>query len=206
VDQVWSALERRDARRDDSKRTCWEHIGRLTMSAILVAYATKHGSTKEIAEVIGQRLRDHEHRVDVRSAETIADVSAYDAAIIGSAVYMFRWQKEAMNLLKRNVTELRQRPTWLFSSGPTGGSKEADAALEELRRSATDFPAPKEVQQQMPRIAARGHATFAGKAGDEMGGFFERWMPKGDWRDFDTVRVWADSVNTELESSPAPTR
>jgi menaquinone-dependent protoporphyrinogen oxidase len=72
-------------------------------STILVAYATKHGSTGEIAEVIGRRLRERGHRVDVRVAREVTDVASYDAAIIGSAVYMFHWQKDAMNLVNWRV-------------------------------------------------------------------------------------------------------
>jgi menaquinone-dependent protoporphyrinogen oxidase len=174
------------------------------MSQILVAYATRHGSTGEIAETIGQRLREHGHAVDVRHANEVRDVTDYDAVVIGSAVYMFHWQRDAMDLVKRHERALRARPTWLFSSGPTGGSEETDAALEQLRHSATAFPAPKDVAQRMARIGAKGHATFAGKAGVEMGGFFERWMPKGDWRDFDAVRGWADGIAAELKDAVTP--
>ena len=170
------------------------------MSAILVAYATKHGGTRGIAEAIGQRLREHAHSVDVLPAGEVRDVAPYDAVIVGSAVYMFRWRKDAMNLLKRHEAVLRSRPTWLFSSGPTGGSTEAEAALEGVRRSATDSPAPKAVAQRMARLGARGHATFAGKVGDDMDGFFERWIPKGDWRDFEAVVGWADAIDAELEA------
>lgn len=170
------------------------------MSAIVVAYATKHGSTAEIAEAIGQRLRRHGHVVDVLAARDVNGIADYDAVIVGSAVYMFRWQKDATSLLKRHEATLRTKPTWLFSSGPTGGSVEADDAIHRLRESATEYPAPTEVARVMPRIGARGHATFAGRAGDDMTGFFERWMPKGDWRDFDTVNAWADAIDAELAS------
>jgi hypothetical protein len=37
-----------------------------------------------------------------------------------------------------------------------------------------------------------------------MGGFFERWMPKGDWRDFDAVRGWADGIAAELKDAVTP--
>ena len=169
------------------------------MSKILVAYATKHGSTAEIADAIGRRLLERGHDVEVRPAQEIRDACEYDALVIGSALYMFHWQKPAMNLLKRCEGELRARPTWLFSSGPTGGSPRADAALDEVRRSPTTYPPIKEVARRMERIGARGHATFPGRAGDDMGGFFERWIPKGDWRDFDAIRDWADAIADELE-------
>ena len=174
------------------------------MSAILVAYGSKHGSTAEIDEAIGERLRTRGHTVDIRPAGEVRDVAGYDAIVVGSGVYMFHWQKDAMNLVKRHEAALRSRPTWLFSSGPTGGSEKADAAVEEALRSPSAFPAPKEVAQRMERIGARGHATFPGAAGEGMGGIFERWVPKGDWRDFDAIRAWADVIADELNRTPLP--
>ena len=173
------------------------------MSAILVAHGSKHGSTAEIAEAIGERLRTRGHTVDVCPAGDVRDLAGYDAIVVGSGVYMFHWQKDAMNLLKRHEAALRSRPTWLFSSGPTGGSPKADLALEEVRRSPTGFPPPKEVTQRIERIGARGHATFPGRLADDMTGFFERWIPRGDWRDFDAVRAWADTIAAELSRAPA---
>jgi menaquinone-dependent protoporphyrinogen oxidase len=169
------------------------------MSRILVAYATKHGSTAEIAEVVGEALRARHHEVDVRPAGEVREVASYDAVVIGSAVYMFHWQRDALNLLKRHASDLRTRPTWLFSSGPTGGSKEGDAMLDHVREAPSDLAPTGDVAEQAERIGVRGHATFAGRVGEGMGGFFERWVPKGDWRDFDVVSAWADEIGLELE-------
>ena len=66
------------------------------MGSILVAYATKHGSTAEIAEAIGADLRERGHAVDVTSAHDVHDVSTYDAVVVGSAVYLGHWQKDAL--------------------------------------------------------------------------------------------------------------
>ena len=168
------------------------------MSKVLVAYATKHGSTAEIARAIGEVLAQSGHDVDVRSAADVGDVTAYDAAVIGSALYMGHWQREALDLLKRHEHVLRERPTWLFSSGPTGGSEKTEPALEQARASTTAIPPLKEVAQRAARIAARGHATFPGKVGEEATGLLERWLPRGDWRDFDAIRRWAGEISGEL--------
>ena len=165
---------------------------------LLVAYATKHGGTGDIAEVIGQRLRDRGHEVDVRQAKDVIHVAGYEAVVLGSAVYMGRWQADALNLAKRHEAELRDRPTWLFSSGPTGGSPQADATLEEVRRSATGYPPITSVKELMDRTGARGHATFPGRIEEGVGGIFSRWVPKGDWRDFDVIADWADAIAAEL--------
>jgi menaquinone-dependent protoporphyrinogen oxidase len=171
------------------------------MSRILVAYATKHGSTGEIADVIAEVLRARHHVVDVLPARDVLDVAPYDAVIVGSAVYLFRWLGDATSLLKHHEAELRERPTWLFSSGPTGGSSEGDAVLDRVRSSPGSMPPPSDVADRAERIGIRGHVTFAGKAGEQMTGFFERWIPRGDWRDFDVVSAWADEIGLELDRS-----
>ena len=93
---------------------------------ILVAYASKYGSTKEIAEKIGQVLTDAGFAVDVLPADKVADVAPYQAVVLGSAVYSGNWRKAAANFLKANEKALAGRPLWLFSSGPTGKGDPVD--------------------------------------------------------------------------------
>src|SRR3954447_17805409 len=64
---------------------------------ILVAYASEHGATREIAEHIGRALGDAGLDVDVRDADDVNDVAPYDAAVIGSAVYMRPWRGRAQS-------------------------------------------------------------------------------------------------------------
>jgi menaquinone-dependent protoporphyrinogen oxidase len=91
------------------------------MAKILVAYASKHNATAEIANAIGETLRQSDAlEVDVRSVDSVKDIALYDAVVLGSAVYVGRWQGEAADFLKQHEKELAQRPLWLFSSGPTG--------------------------------------------------------------------------------------
>ena len=54
---------------------------------VLVGYATKHGSTRGVAERIAARLREHGLGVDVRALRGTEDAAAYDAVVFGSAVY-----------------------------------------------------------------------------------------------------------------------
>jgi menaquinone-dependent protoporphyrinogen oxidase len=85
-----------------------------------VAYATKYGATAEIAEKIGQVLRQAGLRTDVLPTDRVSDLSPYKAVVLGSAVYIGRWRKEAATFLKANEKALAERPVRLFSSGPTG--------------------------------------------------------------------------------------
>jgi menaquinone-dependent protoporphyrinogen oxidase len=87
---------------------------------VLVAYATKYGATSEIAEKIGQMLRQEGLTTDVLPADRVNGLASYWAVVLGSAVYIGRWRKEAVKFLENNEAALAGRPVWLFSSGPTG--------------------------------------------------------------------------------------
>jgi len=91
------------------------------MSHILVAYASKHNSTAEIANAIGEVIQEsNTSQIAIVPVETVEDITPYDAVILGSAVYAGQWQSNAADFLKKHETELANRPVWLFSSGPIG--------------------------------------------------------------------------------------
>jgi flavorubredoxin len=115
--QGWQHIERRGYStkkdRDPQKEENMEE-------QVLIAYATKYGATAEIAEKIGEVLRGAGLAADVRTVENAGDLGAYRAVILGSAVYIGQWRKEAARFLKDNEVVLAQKPVWIFSSGPTG--------------------------------------------------------------------------------------
>jgi len=87
---------------------------------ILVTYASKYGATQQIAEKIGEVLRQAGLQADVHPVDGVRDLAPYKAVILGSALYIGKWQKEAAAFLKAHEKMLSERPVWLFSSGPTG--------------------------------------------------------------------------------------
>jgi len=87
---------------------------------VLVTYASKHGSTREIAERIAAHLEQHGVTVDLRPTNQVNGLDGFDAVVIGSAVYIGRWMKEATELVERLRPALAGSRVWLFSSGPLG--------------------------------------------------------------------------------------
>lgn len=165
---------------------------------ILVAYASKYGSTAEIAEAIGQVMQGAGFEVDVLRADAVGDLTPYGAVVLGSAVYVGRWQPGAVKFLESKEAELAQRPVWLFSSGPTGEGDPVEL-LNGWR-----FP---EAQQPIAdRISPRDIAVFHGNVDAKKLGFTEKLMIKavkaktGDYRDWDAIRAWASGI--ELALSP----
>ena len=69
---------------------------------ILVTYASKYGATKEIAEKIGAVIRQAGLQVDVLPVKGVNDLTSYRAVILGCAVYIGKWLKEAGEFLKVN--------------------------------------------------------------------------------------------------------
>jgi menaquinone-dependent protoporphyrinogen oxidase len=164
---------------------------------VLVAYASKYGGTAEIAQAIAEAMRAEGLDAEAREAATVTDLTGYDAAVVGSGVYMGRWAPDARHFVKQHRAALRAMPTWLFCSGPTGGSPEGDEAVRKA--------GPGVVDSSMKKIdvGARGYATFAGRNDERMAGMLARWMPKGDWRDFDQVAAWGRQVARELAGQAA---
>ena len=163
---------------------------------VLVAYATKYGATAEIAEKIGQVLRQSGLRTDVLPVDHVKKPTPYHAIILGSAVYTGQWRKEAAKFLQANETLLAERQVWLFSSGPTGQGD----PVELLK----DWRLPKSLQPIADRIRPRDIAVFHGNVDLKKLNFIEKEMLKtakalsGDFRDWNAISAWAGTIADDL--------
>ncbi|MFN2225008.1 MAG: flavodoxin domain-containing protein [Anaerolineae bacterium] len=165
---------------------------------VLVAYGSKYGSTAEIADAIGQVLREAGFDADVRSAETVQDLASYQAVVLGSGVYAGMWRKEAAEFLEAHQAELAERPVWLFSSGPSGKGDPVEL-LDGWR-----FPdAQKPIAD---RISPRDMAVFHGNIDRDKLNLAEKLIVKavkgefGDFRDWEAIHSWASGVASALSS------
>ena len=166
---------------------------------VLVVYATKYGATAEIAEKIGQVLRQAGLRTDVLPADRVSDLTPYKAVVLGSAVYIGKWRKEAVKFLQANEKMLAERQVWLFSSGPTGEGDPVEL-LEGWRF-------PKAQQPIADRIQPRDIAVFHGDVNTKKLNFIEKWMiknvkaPVGDFRDWEAITSWATAIADVLKEA-----
>lgn len=167
---------------------------------VLIAFATKYGATAEIAAKIAEILRGVGLLVDVQLADEVHDLSAYQAVVLGSAVYAGQWRKEAAEFLKNYEKALAQRPTWLFSSGPTG---EGDPV--ELMKG---WRFPEALLPIAERIQPREIVLFHGVLDMQKMNFAERLLikgmkaPIGDFREWDSIEAWAQSIAQTLQAMP----
>lgn len=168
---------------------------------VLVTWASKHGATAEIAGRVGEVLRAAGLEADARPVREVGGLGGYTAVVVGSAVYLGGWRKDAVRFLERHSEALAERPLWLFSSGPLG---EGDAAelLEGWRH-------PEALEPMMERLGPRDVALFHGSLETAKLGFLERFMvrrvevPVGDFRDWEAIAAWAEGIAADLKGPAA---
>ena len=96
----------------------------MSKQRVLVAYGSKHGATAGIAGEIGRVLDGEGFATEVLPAAEVRTVADFDAVVLGSALYMGHWRRDALGCAHRFAADLAQRPVWLFSSGPVDSSAE----------------------------------------------------------------------------------
>jgi menaquinone-dependent protoporphyrinogen oxidase len=164
---------------------------------VLVSAASRHGATAEIARTIGETLTEAGLEAVAIPPDAVTTLDGYDAAVIGSGVYVGHWMDAAKNLVERYAGEFASRPVWLFSSGPIGEPPKPEED-------------PTDLAEIMAATHARGHRLFAGKVDTAILGLGERVIlkavraPDGDFRPWDDVREWARGIAAELTGGGTP--
>jgi menaquinone-dependent protoporphyrinogen oxidase len=152
---------------------------------ILVAYATKRGSTREVAEAIARTLEDEGLEPELRPAGEVDDIEPFAAVVLGGCLYMGRWHTDAAGFLRRHAGALADRPLAVYAMGPltleeqdvAGARKQLDRALERARGV------------QPATIAVFGGVVDPGRLRFP----FNR-MPASDARDPEAIAAWARQV------------
>jgi menaquinone-dependent protoporphyrinogen oxidase len=159
---------------------------------VIVASASKHGSTEGIAQGIAERLHQLGHDAEAIRVSDVRDLSGTQAFVLGSAIYAGSWMKEATEFAQTHAGVLSDMPLWLFSSGPLGTEVHDD---EEQ---------PRQLAELTETLRPKAHRTFFGALDHSKLGFGERMMmkavkaPEGDFRDWSAISGWADEIAREL--------
>jgi menaquinone-dependent protoporphyrinogen oxidase len=162
---------------------------------VLVAYATRYGSTQEVADKIAATLRQSGLTVEVHPAKQVRTLDGYRAVVLGAPLYMSDWLKEARNFLSRHRATLTTLPVAIFALGPTE-DKEKD--WTETRKQFD------KVLSQFPWLTPVAAELFGGRFDPSRLTFPYNLIPGlkrmsvSDIRDWDAIGVWANGLVEKL--------
>jgi len=168
--------------------------------SVLVTYATKYGSTHEVAEAVAATLRESGLTVEIKPAREVRTLEGYDAVVLGAALYMYQWHKDALGFLSKHRKALAGRPVAVFALGPVHAprdEKEWQNSRAQLDKELAKYSWFKPVAVEIlggkfdPAKLSFPWNKFAGKE------------PASDIRDWAAIRAWAGSIS-RLLSRQAP--
>jgi menaquinone-dependent protoporphyrinogen oxidase len=170
------------------------------LASMLVTYATRYGSTQEVAEAVAKTLRERGLAVDIQPVQDVRTLDQYREVVLGAPLYMFHWHKDALHFLVRHQNALTQRPMAIFALGPFhADEKEFQGAREQLDKELAKFP------WLMPQAIT----IFGGKFDPDRLTFPHNMipalkkMPASDARDWTAIRDWASNLAAQFQPVPA---
>ena len=161
----------------------------MNTKSILLAYASRYGSTQEVAETVANVLRQAGLEVELQPMREVTTLDSYAAVVLGAAIYNARWHPDAHQFLSQHQESLKQRPVAIFTLGPLT----KDEAAKKRSRRELD----KELEQY-PWLKPVALEIFVGKYNPSKLSFFERLLPASDHRDWDAIRAWATALPARL--------
>jgi menaquinone-dependent protoporphyrinogen oxidase len=164
-------------------------------TSVLVGYATRYGSTQEVAEAIAATLREGGLTVNIQPLREVRTLEGYDAVVLGAPLFMFHWHKDALDFLSRHRKVLSERPVAVFVLGPTHEPHDAEEwndSRAQLDKELAKYPWFTPVALEMfggkydPAYLRFPINLLAGKE------------PPTDIRDWTAIRRWAESLRPHL--------
>lgn len=161
---------------------------------ILVAYATRTGSTAEVADAIARRLCQAGFEADVRPVAEVGNLEGYDGAVLGSAIRFAAWLPEMIDFLTAHRDRLAVMPVAFFTMHMLALGDDPGAAVERAKYTARPRSLVEPVEE----------AFFAGKIDTARLSLFDRLAvrlvksPVGDRRDWQRIGDWTDTLAARM--------
>ena len=167
---------------------------------ILVTYASRAGSTAEVAEAIARTLSEGNAQVDVASMNEVKDISSYQSVVLGSAIRGSKWLPEAVQFIQKHRSTLAQKKVAMFTVCITMVMKNAENYREGVRGWVA--PVRAMVKPVSEGLFAGGLdigkiPSFSDRLKFRLSVLFGVWK-EGDHRDWNAIRAWAESLRPLL--------
>jgi menaquinone-dependent protoporphyrinogen oxidase len=167
--------------------------------SILVVYATRYGSTQEVAEKVAATLRESGLGADVEPARQVRTLEGYRAVVLGAPLYIGSWLKDAQRFLAKHQAALVKVPVAIFTLGPTRADEDVAPVRAQMDTQMSKYPWLKPVAAEL----------FGGKYDPSKLKFPVNLLaalpasplyqaPASDMRDWDAIRAWASDLATKL--------
>lgn len=168
---------------------------------ILVTYATRYGSTREVAETVTATLCENGLEADIQPMREVRTLAGYGAVVLGAPLYFGLWHKDTQRFLARHREALIERPVAIFALGPIHpDEQEYQSSRAQLNKELAKFPWLTPVALEI----------FVGKYDPAKLRFPDKliiWlpasplheMPASDLRDWPAIRAWATSLAEKLQ-------
>lgn len=171
--------------------------------SVLVTYATRYGSTQQVAEAVAATLRERGLEVELSPTRKVGSLDGYRAVVLGAPIYLGQWHKDAIGFLSRHREALTGGlPVAIFAGGPI--AKDDEKEWQEVR---------KQLDQELAKFA-----WLRPVAVEIVGGRFDpaklhfsdrlivglpasplHGMPPSDLRDWKAIRAWASNLAEKLQ-------
>ncbi len=162
-------------------------------SRVLIAYATRAGSTETVAQAVAEALRSEGLEVDVKPVRAVTSLAGYTGVIVGSAIRAGKPMPEVVAFVEKHERELSRVPVAYFvvcltMKDDTDENRCTVAAYLDALRARTPDVKPVDV------------GLFAGVMNSARLPFLLRLLiramkaPDGDFRDWEAIRTWAAGV------------
>ena len=167
--------------------------------SVLVVYATRYGSTQEVAEQVAATLRESGFEVDLAPARQVQSLQGSRAVVLGAPLYIGSWLKDAQRFLARHQAALVELPVAIFTLGPTRAEEDVAEVRAQMDKQLLKYPWLKPVAVEL----------FGGKYDPSKLKFPATLLaalpasplyqaPASDIRDWDAIRTWAGSLAAKL--------
>jgi menaquinone-dependent protoporphyrinogen oxidase len=163
---------------------------------VLVAYATRYGSTQEVAEAVAESMREAGLEVDIKRLREVKILEGYRAVVVGAPLFMFHWHKDALGFLERHQEALARLPVMVFALGP----------FHDEEKEWADVRAQLEKElAKLPWLRPADIKIFGGKFDPQKLRLPSsllpamKKIPASDIRDWEAIRAWGTDLAARFQ-------